>query len=105
MTRGIAFEPLPIEEAIALINNAGGVAVVAHLPTLGPEWLKTFGPAIPSLAATGLWGIEAFSSEIDSDNHAAIARYAAESGLHTTGGSDNHGSLKVRGPCSSLLLS
>ena len=36
--RDIAFRPLPILDAIAMINDAGGYSVVAHLPTLGKKW-------------------------------------------------------------------
>ena len=42
--RSIAFEPLPILRAIELINAAGGKAVVAHIPTLGSDWVAKFGP-------------------------------------------------------------
>lgn len=93
--RGIAFEPLPIVEAIRLINNAGGKAVVAHIPTLGADWADKFGPRIADLAAAGLWGIEAFSSEISESSHEAIASFAAANNLQLTGGSDNHGTLKA----------
>jgi hypothetical protein len=50
---------------------------------------------MPELARKGLWGIEAFSSEIDQENHDIIAKVARENNLVMTGGSDNHGSLKV----------
>lgn len=50
---------------------------------------------VPELARNGLWGIEAFSSEIDQENHDIIAKVARENNLVMTGGSDNHGSLKV----------
>ena len=53
---------------------------------------------VGELAAAGLWGIEAFSSEIDGENHAIIADLALQHGLVMTAGSDNHGSLKVRAP-------
>lgn len=102
----------------------GGRAVLAHPPTLGSSWAARFvpqcvlfrrftffsGPAalsisnrtppvplhrVPELALNGLWGIEAFSSEIDQENHDIIAKVARENNLVMTGGSDNHGSLKV----------
>jgi len=62
--REIAFEPSPINHAIGLINAAEGRAVVAHLPTLGTSWPEKFGPKLEELKAVGLWGVEAFSSEI-----------------------------------------
>jgi len=93
--RNIAFRPLPILEAIRLINAAGGRAVLAHPPTLGSTWADRFSPQVPELARNGLWGIEAFSSEIDQENHEIIAKLAEENNLVMTGGSDNHGSLKI----------
>ncbi len=54
---------------------------------------------LAALAEGGLWGIEAYSSEISEENHDAIAELAAVNNLQVTGGSDNHGTLKVRGSC------
>ncbi len=58
---------------------------------------------IADLAAAGLWGIEAFSSEISESSHEAIASFAAANNLQLTGGSDNHGTLKVRQSCLSVV--
>ncbi|EGD79625.1 hypothetical protein PTSG_10473 [Salpingoeca rosetta] len=93
--RDIAFRPLPIIDAIKLINAAGGRAVLAHPPTLGSKWKTVFVDKVGDLAAAGLWGIEAFSSEIDEENHAIIAGLAQKYNLVMTAGSDNHGSLKI----------
>ncbi len=68
---------------------------MAHPPTLGPKWLDTVRKCLPELANAGLWGIEAFSAEIDADGHAELVRLAADYGLRITGGSDSHGRLKV----------
>lgn len=95
MCRGITFEPLPIIDAIKLIKAAGGRAVVAHIPTLGSDWLDRFATKLADLKAAGLWGIEGYSSEVNSDNHFAINKLAQTFGLTVTGGSDNHGTLKV----------
>jgi hypothetical protein len=80
---------------VRLIVSAGGRAVVAHPPTLGPKWLSQLQSCTPSLVAAGLWGVEAFSAEIDALGHAALAELAAAHGLRLTGGSDSHGRLKV----------
>ena len=48
------------------------------------------------MADGGLWGIEAYSSEVSEENHNAIMEFAAQNHLQLTGGSDNHGTLKVR---------
>lgn len=90
----IFFDPLPIEEAIQLINKAGGRAVLAHPPTLGKDWY-TFGPLLKNLVTRGLWGIEAFSPEISPEDHVLIHNLADLYSLNMTGGSDNHGTLKV----------
>jgi hypothetical protein len=96
VSRNITFEPLPIVDAIKLIKAGGGRAVVAHIPTLGPDWLDKFATKLADLKAAGLWGIEGYSSEVDMDNHFAIEKMASAFKLVVTGGSDNHGSLKVR---------
>ncbi len=59
--------------------------------------LMTGGRRLPALRDAGLWGIEGFSSEVNSDNHKTIAALATQHNLVVTGGSDNHGTLKVRG--------
>jgi hypothetical protein len=102
--RNITFEPLPIVDGVKLINAAGGRAVVAHIPTLGPDWLDTFATKLADLKEAGLWGIEGFSSEVNSDNHGAIEKIAQSLKLVVTGGSDNHGSLKVCAPCMQCFL-
>eukprot|EP01147_Barroeca_monosierra_P007283 gene7283-7668_t len=89
--REIAFKPLPIKEAIDLINAAEGRAVLAHPPTLGSAWKEKVG----DLVSAGLWGIEAFSSEIDEENHDIISNLANKYDLVMTAGSDNHGTLKI----------
>eukprot|EP00054_Salpingoeca_dolichothecata_P014480 m.81844 g.81844 ORF g.81844 m.81844 type:complete len:141 (+) comp21011_c0_seq1:1169-1591(+) len=81
--------------AITLINAAGGRAVVAHPPTLGSSWYDRFSPLVPELAKAGLWGLEAFSSEINLENHLKIHQLADDNHLAITGGSDNHGTLKT----------
>jgi len=40
--RDISFAPLPIDEAIRMISDAGGKSVLAHLPTL-KHWKKKVG--------------------------------------------------------------
>jgi len=93
--REILFNPLPIVDAIRLIQAAGGRAVIAHPPTLGKAWHEKFGADVGRLATeAGLWGIEGYSSEISPENHILIEELAKTNGLVMTGGSDNHGTLK-----------
>ncbi|HEX5219456.1 MAG TPA: PHP domain-containing protein [Verrucomicrobiae bacterium] len=75
-------------EAIDLIHQAGGLAVMAH-----PGLNKT-DESIPELVAAGLDGIECFHTK---HNVATAERYqkvAQEHGLLVTGGSDCHGLSK-----------
>ena len=69
--------------------------MVAHPPTLGKSWPAKFLPTFDDLVAAGLWGIEGYSSEIDAANHLLIEDLANHHHLKMTGGSDNHGTLKV----------
>lgn len=70
-------------EAIALIHQAGGVAVLAHpLDILD---------VVSWLAEEGLDGLEAYYSGYDPDVSAQIAAIAVRHGLIVTGGSDYHG--------------
>jgi 3',5'-nucleoside bisphosphate phosphatase len=79
-----------VEEAIALIHTAGGVAVWAH-----PFWDIDTGEAV--LAAlgrfrqAGLDGVEAFYVTHTADQTRLLAARAAELGMLTTGSSDFHG--------------
>jgi hypothetical protein len=61
---------------------------------LGSKWFEKFADKIPDLKAAGLWGLEAYSSEINEENHKLIVRLAQDNKLVQTGGSDNHGTLK-----------
>ncbi|HAM73425.1 MAG TPA: histidinol phosphatase [Verrucomicrobiales bacterium] len=77
-------------DAIALIHEAGGLAVMAH------PGLNRSDDVIGQLAADGLDGIECYHSRhtpADSDRYRAIA---AQHDLLVTGGSDCHGMNKGR---------
>lgn len=83
-----AFVPRPSftpQQAIAVIQGAGGIAVLAHPAKGGAEGL------LPRLAGAGLQGLEAFHTD---HSPRAVARYLAlarQLGLLITGGSDSHG--------------
>lgn len=75
-------------EAIKLINEMGGVAVLAH------PMITQIDELIPGLVRDGLKGIEVFypnASKNTIDFYKGIAR---KHNLVTTGGSDSHGSAK-----------
>ncbi len=75
-------------DAIRLIHDAGGVAVLAH-----PGLYRNDG-IIPRLAAQGLDGLECWHTKHTPELSAKYERMAAELGLVATGGSDCHGMSK-----------
>jgi predicted metal-dependent phosphoesterase TrpH len=83
----------PIDRAIELVRDAGGVTVLAH-PWARKGRRVLPAEAIADLAAGGLGGIE-----VDHVNHSAEVRaelrgIATDLGLAVTGSSDYHGSGK-----------
>jgi len=78
-------------EAISLINQAGGIAVVAH-----PFFVKQRAPLqkkdIAVLKAKGLQGIEVFHSKHNQEWTQIYLKIASQLDLLITGGSDYHGS-------------
>jgi predicted metal-dependent phosphoesterase TrpH len=75
-------------DAIALIHQAGGVAVMAH-----PGLNRTDG-VIPELVAAGLDGIECFHSKHSTATSNHYLQLADQYNLLVTGGSDCHGMNK-----------
>ncbi len=85
-------------DAIALIHDAGGVAVMAH-PGLIALNETALGQRIRGLAEdTGLDGIEAYYSQHSPAQTARFLALAQETGLLMTGGSDFHGTPKPHVP-------
>ncbi len=83
-------EKMPVEHALGLIHEAGGVAVMAH-PGLNHD--DTF---VAKLTRLGLDGLECFHPKhapAATEKYLAMAR---ELGLAITGGSDCHGRSKNR---------
>jgi predicted metal-dependent phosphoesterase TrpH len=85
-------------EAIALIHQAGGIAVWAH-----PFW-DIAEPAVvlatlERLRGLGLDGVEAFYVTHDREQTQLLARAAARHGLLVTGSSDFHGPEHTRFSC------
>lgn len=83
-------ERLSAVDAIQLIRNAGGVAVLAHPFTLHLE-PKPFRALMEELAAAGLAGMECYYSEHSADLTTNYLAIAGELNLVPTGGSDFHG--------------
>lgn len=79
------------QRAIEVIDNLGGVPVLAHPgATLGQEDKKL----ISELSALGLKGIEAYSTYHQQREVEFFKQIAAENDLLITAGSDFHGKLK-----------
>jgi predicted metal-dependent phosphoesterase TrpH len=74
-------------EAISLIRNAGGLAVLAH------PWYAQH--MVDLLAKVGLGGIEAYYTGYTPDMSGALARLASQAKLLCTGGSDFHGLERI----------
>jgi predicted metal-dependent phosphoesterase TrpH len=81
-------------DAISLIRNAGGVAVLAHPYQLKLSSLEELERLVCDLAEVGLDGIEAIYSRHSSAERNSYAQLAARYGLLVTGGSDYHGIYK-----------
>lgn len=75
-------------EAIELIHQAGGLAVMAH------PGLNRTDESIPELAGVGLDGIECFHTKHPPVTSSRYVEFAAKLDLLITGGSDCHGMNK-----------
>jgi hypothetical protein len=81
-------------ESIALIHEAGGVAVLAHPYQLKLSSHEEMDQLVGELAGLGLDGIEAVYSRHSAAERASYSEVATRHGLLVTGGSDYHGSYK-----------
>ncbi len=77
-------------ESIALIHQAGGVAVMAH------PGLNRSDEIIPALVEAGLDGIECFHTKHSTVMAERYLMIAEKHGLLVTGGSDCHGFSKIK---------
>ncbi len=80
-------------EAIRLVRDAGGVAVLAH-PAAGRQRRAIEPAALAQLVEAGLWGIELDHPENRSEWIPQLAQLADTHGLWVTGASDYHGAGK-----------
>lgn len=78
-----------IDEAVALIHDAGGVLSIAH-PTLYPNHEKI----VPELLDAGIDAVEIFHPKVDEENRERYRNLARFRGKFVTGGSDDHGTAK-----------
>ena len=79
-------ERLAPREAIALIRDAGGLAIFAH-----PSFTEGYEQVAAELAAAGLFGMEAYYRAYDAPLVERLRVLADRLGLFALGGSDYHG--------------
>ncbi|MGC9363883.1 MAG: PHP domain-containing protein [Fidelibacterota bacterium] len=85
---------LPLDRAVAMINTAGGVAVLAHPITLKLNSRQAYFDKISELQASGIAGIEAFNSYQSEAENRQFYEIARTLNLLVTAGSDFHGAAK-----------
>jgi hypothetical protein len=81
---------IPIQEALALIRSAGGVAVLAHPAVIRDRRWPT-PEEIRPLVEAGLGGIEVYHPAVDAPARDYFTGIARQFDLVVTGGSDEHG--------------
>jgi predicted metal-dependent phosphoesterase TrpH len=81
----------PLDEALRIVREAGGVAVWAHPLTTGSLTVAKFQKLAADYAGRGLDGVEAYYSEFTPHQIRTVERIAGETGLLLSGGSDFHG--------------
>ena len=96
--KAIEKKKMTAEEAIKLIAQAGGMAVLAHpakIKNIGErgseEYWKNFEELLRSLKKMGLKGLECFYPEHTEEEQLKFAVLAGKYHLHMTEGSDYHG--------------
>lgn len=82
-----------VRDAIALIKNAGGVAVLAH-PFQLDKVVDNFANELYQLRAMGLDGIEVYYPTHSRQFRKRLISMAEKHSLLLTGGSDYHGSIR-----------
>jgi predicted metal-dependent phosphoesterase TrpH len=83
-------ERFRIEEAVALIHGAGGVTSIAH-PTIYPDHQKL----VPQILDMGIDAVEVLHPDVRDDDRYRLTNLARFRGKFTTGGSDDHGTVKT----------
>jgi 3',5'-nucleoside bisphosphate phosphatase len=78
--------------AVGLVRASGGAVVLAHPGAISRGW-RIPDEAIAALAGAGLAGLEVDHPDHDEAERARLRAIAADLGLVTTGGSDDHGDL------------
>jgi hypothetical protein len=85
---------LPVEDAIRMIHNAGGISILAHPYTLRRKDESRFEENVRYLVEKGIRGIEVYYTEHSAGEEALFADIARRYNLVISGGSDFHGEVK-----------
>lgn len=85
---------LPADQAINLIQQSGGISILAHPITLGFSSFTHLGRHILELKSIGLDGIEVYCSGFSQDLTRKLVSFANENDMVLSGGSDFHGTVK-----------
>ena len=83
-----------LDEAVAAINESGGIPVIAHPMSLYLSWGKML-PALEDIRGRGVEGLEAFHPGARMTDCLRLEEAAVKYGFFVTAGSDFHGE-KVR---------
>jgi predicted metal-dependent phosphoesterase TrpH len=85
------YQPVGVDEIIAIAQRAGGLAVQAHPGrSKGLYAIPATADDIAALAAAGLHGVEVFYPTHTAEQRAFYRALALRHGLLVTGGSDSH---------------
>jgi predicted metal-dependent phosphoesterase TrpH len=84
-------ERIPLEEAVALIKGAGGLAIVAHPVSLNCKGISDYETTIKGFIDKGVDGIEVYSSMHKHSDINDFLELANKYDLLVSGGSDYHG--------------
>ncbi len=83
-----------LQEALNLIHQAKGLAIVAHPISLGAKSEKQLYQQLDELVAQGVDGLEVYYATHDQHLTALLLDYAQQNKLAISGGSDFHGAAK-----------
>lgn len=81
------------EEAISLIKNSGGTAILAHCHSLNMD-NETFISFVKTLKDAGLDGLEGYYTQYTEEQSKFFINIAKKLDLKISGGSDFHGNMK-----------
>jgi 3',5'-nucleoside bisphosphate phosphatase len=87
-------EKSSVKDAIELIHNAGGLAIMAHPISLAYTDLNEYGQYIKNLINAGMDGIEVYSTFHPPEFVTYLEKLAKELNICVSGGSDFHGANK-----------